>query len=278
MRAGIVRSDLGNGVALTDLDSRNQYPYASVVPGQSRTLRKPTDEEFLGLIKANPLPVAITGLNTATAVDSRLATGLSVKASRGATYSTIPVGGTAAALKTTIAAQLNSGFASAALPLTAVVVGSNQLRILSSRKGDDAYVEVNSQGSAGFTGALNYVLGIAPGVYDGPSDKALLSALKASVYTGQRYDVGSGAISAAGVTVNTGAAINYGLLGTGGFSGFQQKVADLVAPKFVDGGDVQLSFSEGVMSKVRSSGFVYKGVTGAALYATLDDGVTPYTF
>jgi hypothetical protein len=278
MRAGIVRSDLGNGVYVSDIDSRSQYPYASVVHGQSRTLRKPTDDELSALVKANPLPVAITGLNTGTAVDSRLATGLSIKASRGGTFSTIPVGGTGAALKTTIAAQLNSGFASAGLPLSASVVGTNQLRVSTTRLGPDAYVEINSQGSAGFTGALNYVLGIAPGVFAAPSSKALLTALKASVYTGQRFDVGSGAISAAGVTVNTGAAVNYGLLGTGGFSGFQQKVADLVAPKLVDGGDVQLSFAKGVMSKVRSPGFVFNGVTGPGLYATLDDGVTPYTY
>ncbi len=277
MRAGIVRSDLGKGVYVSDLDSRSQYPYASVVPGQARTLRRPTDDELLSLVKANPLPVAITGLNTSTAVDSRLATGLSIKASRGGTFSTIPVGGTGAALKTTIAAQLNSGFASAALPLSATVVGTNQLRINSTRTGEEAYVEIYSQGSAGYTGALNYVLGIAPGVFAAPTSKALLTALKSSVYTGQRFDVGSGALSAAGVTVNTGAAINYGLLGTG-FVPFKEKVADLVAPKFVDGGDVQLSFAKGVMSELRSPNYVFHGVTGAALYATLDDGVTPYTY
>jgi len=277
MRIGIVRSDLGNGVNITDIDSRNQYPYASVVPGQSRTLRRPTDQEFLDLVKANPVPVAVTGLNTATGVDTRLATGLSIRVAAGSSYSTIPVGGTGAALKTTIAAQLNSGFASAGLPLQASVVGTNQLRIGSTRAGEGAYFEIGSQGSAGFTGALNYVLGISPRAYVGPSSKAMAAALKSAVYTGQRFDVGSGAVSAAGVNVGTGANINYGLLGTGLYP-FQQKVADLVAPKFVAGGDVLLSFAEGSMSKLRSSSYESNGVTGAALYATLDDGVTPFSY
>ncbi len=276
MRAGIIRSDLGKGVYVSDIDSRSQYPYASVVGGQSRTLRRPADSEILDLVKANPLPVAITGLNTSTAVDSRLATGLSVKASAGGTYSTIPIGPTAAAQKTYIAAQLNSGFASAGLPLSASVVGVNQIRITTSRTGEDAYVAI--QGSGGNSGSLNFVLGMAAGAFAGPAQATLAAALLASVYTGQRFDVGSGAISAAGYTVNTGAPVNYGLLGTGGFSGFQSQVADLVAPQFVAGGDVLLSVAEGVISKLRDPNFYYDGVTGAALYVTGDDGTTPFSY
>lgn len=278
MRAGIVRSDLGHGVYVSDIDSRSQYPYASVVQGQSRTLRKPTDAELLNLVKANPLPVAITGLNTATAVDTHLATGLSVRVSRGATYSEVTIAGTGSALKTYIRDQLNSGFASAGIPLSASVVGTNQLRLTTTAKGEAAYVDISAQGSGGFTGALNTVLGIAVGTFAGPPQATMFAALKAAVYTGQRFDVGSGAISAAGVTVNTGAAINYALLGTGGFSGFQNQVADLVAPNLVAGGDVLLSFSKGVMSKLRDANYEFNGVTGAALYATLDDGVTPFTY
>lgn len=275
MRAGIIRSDLGKGVYISDIDSRSQYPYASVVGGQSRTLRRPADSEILDLVKANPLPVAITGLNTSTAVDSRLATGLSVKASAGGTYSTIPIGPTAAAQKTYIAAQLNSGFASAGLPLSASVVGVNQIRITTSRTGEDAYVAI--QGSGGNSGSLNFVLGMAAGAFAGPAQATLAAALLASVYTGQRFDVGSGAISAAGYTVNTGAPVNYGLLGSG-FADFKETVADLVAPELVAGGDVLLSVAQGVMSKLRDPNFYYDGVTGAALYVTGDDGTTPFTY
>ncbi len=277
MRVGIVRSDLGNGVYISDIDSRSQYPYASVVSGQSRTLRKPEDREFLDLAKANPLPVAITGLNTATAVDTRLATGMQLRAYAGVTYSTVTVGGTSAALKTTVRDQLNSGFASAGLPFSASIVGTNQLRITTTRTGEMAYAEISSQGSAGFTGALNYVLGISAGVADGPSQHTMAAALRNAIYSGSAFNVSSGAISAAGVTVNTGATVNYALLGSG-TAQFVAEVADLVAPSLVPGGDVLLSFAEGVMSKARASGFVHNGVTGAALYATEDDGFTPISY
>jgi len=277
MRIGIVRSDLGQGVFIADIDSRNQYPYSSVVAGQSRTLRKPVDQELLSVIKANPLPVAITGQNVSTTVDTHLATGLSVRASKGATFTTVPVAGTGAALKTDIAAQLNSGFASAGLPLTASVAGTNQVRISTTRKGDGAYVEIGSQGSAGFTGALNFVLGISPVPAAAPSYNSLLAALKSSVYTGSIFNVASGAVTSAGVNVGTGANINFALLGTGA-APFVQKIADLVAPQFVEAGDVLLSFAKGEMSKFRSANYTIHGVTGAAIYATQDDGGTPFTY
>ncbi len=277
MRVGIVRTDMGHGVYIADISSRDQYPYASAVRGQSRTLHRPVDSELLSVVKANPLPVAVTGLNTSTAVDTRLATGLSVRVSRGATFTTVPVSGTGAALKTDISAQLNSGFASAGLPLSASVVGTNQLRISSTRKGQAAYVEVNNQGSAGYTGALNFVLGVAAGALVGPSEAALLAALKSAVYSGAVFNVSSGAITNAGVNVNTGANINYALLGSGAAQ-FVTRVADMVAPVFVETGDVLLSFAEGAMSELRDPNFFYKGVTGAALYATSTGGATAFAY
>jgi hypothetical protein len=277
MRVGIVRNDLGQGVYLADLSSRNQYPYASAVRGQARTLRKPVDSELLSVIKANPLPVAVTGLNTSTAVDTRLATGLSVRASRGATFTTIPVSATGALLKTDISAQLNSGFASAGLPLAASVVSPNELRIQSVAKGPGAYVEVNSQGSAGYSGSLAFVTGLAGGPVVAPAPSALLAALKTAVYTGAIFNVGTAAVQAAGVTVNTGANINFGLLGTGSAQ-FVSSVAELVAPKLLETGDVLLSFAKGDMADLRKPTYVLHGVTGAAMYATDDGGATAYTY
>jgi len=277
MRVGIVRNDMGAGVYLADLSSRNQYPYASAAHGQARTLRKPVDSELLSVIKANPLPVAVTGLNTSTAVDTRLATGLSVRASKSAPFTTVPVSPTGALLKTDISAQLNSGFASAGLPLTASVVSPNELRIQSVAKGPGAYVEVNSQGSAGFSGSLAFVTGLVAGPAAAPAASALLAALKTAVYTGSQFNVGATAVTAAGVTVNTGANVNFGLLGSGS-SIFVEKIAELVAPKLLETGDVLLSFAKGDMADIRKTTYVLHGVTGAAIYATQDDGSTPFTY
>ncbi len=277
MRVGIVRSDMGAGVYVADISSRNQYPYASAAHGQSRTFRKPVDSELLSVIKANPLPVAVTGLNTSTAIDTRLATGLSIRASKSASFTTIPVSPTGAALKTDISAQLNSGFASAGLPLSASVVAPNELRIQSVNKGPGAYVEVNSQGSAGFSGSLAFVAGLVAGPAAAPAAGVLLAALKSAVYTGSIFNVGATAVTAAGVTVNTGASANFGLLGSGS-SQFVEKVAELVAPKLFETGDVLLSFSKGNMADLRSPKYVLHGVTGAALYATQDDGGTPFSY
>jgi len=271
MRVGIVRTDLGNGVYIADIASRNQYPYASAVPGQARTLHKPVDNELLSVIKANPLPAAVTGLNTSTAVDVHLATGLNIRASKGATFTTIPIAGSTGALKTAISAQLNSGFASAGLPIQASVVGTNQIRLSSTGKGDGAYIET-------YSGALNTALGLAAGPVAVPPQATLMAALKGAIYSGSVFNVASGTIVGAGVTVNTGAAINYGLLGVTGASKFVDTVAELVAPKFVESGDVLLSFSRGNMSKLRSPNYVLHGVTGPALYATDNVGATAYSY
>ncbi len=278
MRIGIVRSDLGAGVYVADISSRNQYPYASAAHGQSRTLRKPVDSELLSVIRANPLPAATTGLNTSTAVDVHLATGLSIRASKGVTFTTVPISGTGAALKTDISAQLNAGFASAGLPILASVVGTNQIRLSSTRKGDGAYIEVNSQGSAGYTGALSFVLGVAAGPIAVPPQATLMAALKSAVYSGSVFNVGSGAIVNAGVHVNTGADINYSLLGLTGAAQFVNTVAELVAPKFVESGDVLLSFAKGNMADLRNPNYVLHGKTGAALYATDSVGATAYSY
>lgn len=277
MRIGIVRSDMGAGVYVADISSRNQYPYASAVRGQARTVRKPVDSELLSVIKANPLPVAVTGLNTSTAVDTRLATGLSVRAVKGSAFTTIPVSPTGALLKTDISAQLNAGFATAGLPLTASVVSPNELRIQSVAKGPGAYVEVNSQGSAGYSGSLAFVTGLVAGPAAAPSTSALLAALKTALYTGAIFNVGATAVTAAGVTVNTGASSNFGLLGSGS-SQFVDKVANLVAPKLYETGDVLLSFAKGDLADLRKTTYVLHGVTGAAIYATQDDGSTPFSY
>lgn len=278
MRIGIVRTDLGNGVYIADVSSRSQYPYASAVHGQSRTLRRPVDSDLLSVIKANPLPAATTGLNTSTAVDTRLATGLSVRTSKGATFTTVPIGGTGALLKTDISAQLNAGFASAGLQVSASVVGTNQIRLSSTRKGDGAYIEVSSQGSAGFSGSLAFAAGLAAGPVAVPPQATLMAALKSAVYSGSVFNVASGTLVNAGVNVNAGANINYALLGVTGAGQFVNTVAELVAPKFVESGDVLLSFAKGEVSKLLSPNYVLHGVTGPALFVTDSVGATAYGY
>lgn len=279
MRLGIVRTDLGYGIHVDDLDSRNQYPYAEGPHGQARTFRRPTDAEFLGMVRDTPLPVAVTGLNTATAVDTRFATGgLALRSSPGGTFASVGVGGTSAALKTYVRDQLNAGFASGGLPYTASVVGTNQIRVTSTITGQAAYLEFQSQGSAGYTGALNFVLGIPQGTFAAAPQPSLAAALKSAVYTGAAFNVSTGAIANAGVTGPTGASQNFGLLATGALAAFRDRVAEAVAPAVVESGDVLLSFANGKISRLRSSSYTFKGVAGAALYATLDDGVTPYNY
>lgn len=65
MRVGVVRNDMGQGLHLDDLLSRNQYPYASQVAGQSRVIRKPTDAELGSIVESYPIAGVTAALVTA---------------------------------------------------------------------------------------------------------------------------------------------------------------------------------------------------------------------
>lgn len=275
MRVAIVRTDMGQGLHMDDLLSRNQYPYASSVAGQSRVIRRPTSAELAAVITANPFAVYAEASDNAASVDTSTNDTLRIRASSADAYSVIAVTAGAATAKTLIRDDLNAAFVANDLPFIASVVGTNQLAITTTgaNRGPNAYLQIDTVGAGstlstavGYTGTG--VLG------QGVPINAAVAALIPNIYpTGTTVDVSTTAIAVAfpGVTEDPEGADVVDAL------------AELVAPKFVETGDVLLSFSYGKMSRMRDATFQPGGTraglpAGISIAVVEDDGVTPFVF
>lgn len=276
MRVGVVRDDMGRGLHLDDLMPRNQYPYASQVAGQSRVLRKPTDAELADAVAGYPAPVFLLGSDTNAAVDTSVNDTLRIRASLNDAYTVIAVTAGAATAKTTIRDDLNTAFASGGLPFLASVVGTNQIQItsISPNVGPNALLDIDTFANGS---TLNTPLGLADGAtVTGTATTTLVSDIKTAAYpTAVTIDVSEATI--------VGANAVFANLSAGDKTALTAAVAELIAPYFVETGDVLNSFANGKMSVLRAATYRPDGdragyPTGIAIAAVEDDGSTPFTY
>lgn len=268
---------MGHGLHLDDLLPRNQYPYDSQVAGQSRVVRKPSDDELAAAVAAYPAPVSLTGTDANAAVDTSVNDTLRIRTNPDLAYTVIAVTAGAATAKTTIRDDLNTAFGTAGLGLLASVDGSNHLVItsVSPNVGPGALIDVDSVANGS---TLNTAVGFAAGgvTVSGAATSALVSDIKTAVYpTSVTIDVSEATI--------VGANADLGLLSAGDKTALATAVADLVAPQFVETGDVLLSFAAGKLSKMRVASFQPGGTraglpAGIAVAAVENDGSTPFTY
>ena len=108
MRVGIVRTDLGKGVYLADIESAVQRNFSSEPPGQSRNIRRPTDAELDAVLNLYPLPASLTGSDTAVNVDTSVNDTLRIRSSAALAYTVIAVTSGAATAKTVIRDDLTA--------------------------------------------------------------------------------------------------------------------------------------------------------------------------
>lgn len=270
MRVGIVRTDLGKGVYIADVESRVQRCFSHEPPGQSRTVRRPTDYELLEVISAYPVPSVLTGTDVNAAVDTTLNADLLIRAFPGVAFTTISVTAGIGTTKVIIRNDLNAAFVSNNLPFVASIVGVNQLRITTTVTGPNAYLEVDTN----VLSTLNDVVGFAAGgvVVAGDSYAAVLADVKTAVYpTLVTIDVSQATI--------IGANAGFALLSGPNQTALALAIADLVAPQFVETPMAVMSFAKGVISKMRVATFKPDGlVAGIAAAVVENDGVTVYTY
>jgi len=267
---------MGRGLHLDDLMPRNQYPYASQVAGQSRVIRKPSDDELAAAVAAYPAPVFLLGSDTNAAVDTSVNDTLKIRASLQDAYTSIAVTAGAATAKTTIRDDLNTAFTSNALPFIASVVGTNQIQITSvaPNVGPGALLDIDTVANGSI---LNTPLGLADGAtVTGSSTAGLVSDIKTAVYpTAVTIDVSQATV--------VGANADFTNLSAGDKTALTAAIAELVAPYFVETGDVLNSFANGKLSVARVATFRPDGdragyPTGIAVAAVADDGSTPFTY
>lgn len=275
MRFGIVRTDMGRGLHLDDVLSRNQYEYASGVPGQTRVVRRPEAAELAAVIAGFGATILLLGTDTAATVDTSTNDTLRIRANSGP-YVAIAVTAGAGTAKTLIRDDLNTAFLANDLPFVASVEGTNQIQITSiaPNVGPSAVIDIDTFALGSL---LNTPLGLADGAtVTGTAAATLLTDLQAAVYpTSTTIDVSEATIVGSNAAFGTLSAGDQTLLATG--------IADLVAPYFVETGLMQLSFVQGKLSEMVKATFRPGGAraglpAGIAVAVLEDDGSTAYTY
>lgn len=275
MRFGVVRTDMGRGVHLDDVLSRNQYPYASGVPGQTRVVRQPTDAELNAAIAGYGGTILLLGTEQSASVDTSTNDTLRIRANSGP-YVDIVVTGGGTTAKTVIRDDLNTGFLANDLPFLASIEGTNQIQITSiaPNVGPTAVIDIDTFANGSL---LNTPLGLSDGAtVTGTASATLLADVKTAVYpTSVTIDVSESTV------VGSNAA--FGTLSAGDQTALTADIADLVAPSFVETGLMQLSFTQGKLSEMVKTTFQPGGAraglpAGIAVAVLEDDGSTAYTF
>ena len=274
MRVGIVRTDLGKGVYLADIESAVQRNFSSESPGQSRNIRRPTDAELDVALNLYPLPASLTGSDTAVSVDTSANDTVRIRGTGGA-YTAIPVTSGGATAKTVIRDDLNTAFLAGSLPFEAKIVGTNQLRIfsLALNRGPGATVDIDTFANGS---TLNTPVGFADGAtIVNPALSVTRGAIQVAAYPSPTtIDVSTATIEAVASILDLSTADQAALI---------LAIADLIAPQLVETGLVELSFVQGKLSEMIKTTF-QPGGTRAGLPAGIgaavveNDGATPYTY
>jgi hypothetical protein len=263
MRIGIVRTDLGQGVYLADIDSRVQRCFSHEPPGQSMTIKRPTDAQFLDLLNVYGV-LSLRGSDNNANVDTDPNDTLMIWNPTANAFVSIAVTSGNVTAKTVILADLNAGFLANSLPYVASLVGNRiQIDTVGPNAGPASILDIDTFANGS---TLNTPLGFV----DGSSAHGLtVAALKAAVYP-------------TAVTINVSSACITGLSTFASLTTVQKAaltlaVADLVAPQLVETGLVKLSTAHGVISKLRSATFQPTGLIAGIGAATVEnDGVSVY--
>lgn len=264
-----VRSDLGS-IYINDIENRAQRNFSSEPAGQSLYVKMPVSADWEALLDSNGY-VSLKGTNTsATVATNAGANVLLIKDSAAGSNVTISVTSGAAVTKATIAADLNAGFLSNNLALSAHVI-SNRLCIetTGANKGASAYLKVDSAST------LETVLGLDTSAVTAVSVGALTSV----VYPG----AGQANVSADALATITA----FSGLSSAKLEALEDAVQALASYSLVETGPVLLSFVYGTLSKLSASGFLpgsQSGVanshvtlpSGAAVVCLENDGSTVY--
>jgi len=267
MRVGIVRTDLGNGVYIADVESRVQRCFSHEPPGQSRNVRRPSDAELLSALNTHAI-LSLVGTDNNASVDTSVNHHLLIKNPTSGAFVSIAVTAVNPTLKTVIRDDLNAGFATNNLPYIASIYGGiNRIQIntVAPNSGPSAILSTDTFAHGSL---LNTPLGLADGV---ALSGLTLTALKTAVYP-------------TAVTINVSSAQIIGLstfasLTTAQKAALTLAIADLVAPQFVETPLAVMSFAKGVISKMRVAAFKPDGlVAGIAAAVVEEDGVTVYSY
>ncbi len=271
MRVAIVRSDIAR-VYLSDVENRSQRNFSSEPVGQSRYFIKPVDAAILAMLNSYALLSAV-GNNASATYNTTSNKTIRIRTKASNSFTQFDVTSDAALPKATLAADLNTGFVNAGLPVRASVVGTNQIQLdtVAPNSGPTAHLELDTNGNGSTLNvAMHSGWPASPPNLDGLSVAALKTAVYPSATT---VDVSSATVYALSTWTNLQAVPKAALLAA---------VQDLIAPKLIETGPVLLSFAYGILSKLRVASFQPGGAraglpAGIGAAIVTDDGSTAFS-
>lgn len=269
MRVGIVRSDI-NRLYLSDVENTSQRDFSAEPRGQSRYFVKPLSADLLEVLSTYAILSAV-GDNSSATINTTSNHTLRIRTSAGS-YSVIEVTQNAALTKAQLASDLNTAFTNLGLLVRATIV-SNQLHLdtVTPNAGPTAKLQLDTNGNGS---TLNAVVSTTWGASPPNLAGLALATFTSAVYpTATTINVATATIAALSTFSSMQAAAQLALV---------TAVQDAIAPHLVETGPVLLSFTYGILSKLRSSTFRPGGAriglpAGVAAAIVQDDGSTPFT-
>ncbi len=267
-------------IFVQDLVTNTQRDIPYTPPGQSRYFLPATRSDNVANLVAylNSLSpsTAFTTTSAAALINATAlkAAPVDVSPATISAQANLASGGTFPAFATQAAFTGNAG-----LTVTAVTGGAagNSITVaLVNPSVANAELNVSVSGSAitvnlgntAVAGTISSTLAqVVAAINDTAASAALVLASVASV------DAGTTAVAVAATNLAGGAATG-GALSTAQATYVQQ---NFLSAHLVETGEVLMSLSSGALSRFSSGSYSYLGVTGAALEALEDDGLTPYS-
>lgn len=266
MRAGFVnRTDLPNGLHISDIENSSQRNFSSQPKGQSRIIKLPSSSQIQVAITSSAF-LSERGSNNVVTKDTSVNNTLRIRSSSSLSYSAITVTTGLTQPVATVIAELNIAFKNAKLPFLASLVGTGQVQLDTTSGDVDIDLDTIANGCT-----LSTALGFSDGITVTP---LTVSALRAVVYpTVTTIDVSSATITGLSTFVSLTTVQKTTLV---------DAIADVIAPGFIETSLVILSFANGVFGKAASASFQPGGsrITaspGPAIACLTDDGVTPFS-
>jgi hypothetical protein len=216
--------------------------------------------------------------DVAATVDTSVNDTLRIRQAATDAWTTITVTSGAGTAKTTIRDDLNAVFQAplAPLPFVASIVGTNQIQIdtvATDNSGPSARLEIDTNVASTLNNAIGYAAGglILTGL--------TVAALEAAVYPGGTVvDVSAATINALSTFADL-TTVQQALIRDGDN---ENGIADVVAPRLVETGEVLRSFAYGVIGTLGLATFqpggARAGLPAGAVGSILeDDGVTAFS-
>jgi len=267
MRVGVIRGDLPGPVFLGDLEPTSQLDFSIEQVGQTRYVSYPNLTAFGTVLATIPATIASTGAITFPLTVSGSNDTLRLRAAASGAFTVATIAHASYSTLTTLLAAVNAALATAGLAITAqAATTANEMAFATTASfGPGAAISLDTNGN-GSNADASLGFSTSGATFTMPAAATILNAL---LPVGGPLDV-----SQATIFTNVGAGLTTAQV---------KKVADAIAPQFVESNVAIQSFKAGNLHGLLSSSFNPDPNrrpalnSGAAITVVQDDGHTVFS-